>query len=120
MLSAAACCLLPMAGFCACAAFVCTAPWPLWRASAQRIAAAQHMCPPFLPPSLLWCCSGRSEGTAEVIYEQAADAERAMRRYNTVQLDGQPMEVRLSTAGAEVDGHSGPANSIAGREAVLC
>lgn len=49
-----------------------------------------------LPPYL---CSGRSEGSAEVIYEQAADAEKAMRRYNTVQLDGQPMQVRPSGLG---------------------
>jgi THO complex subunit 4 len=44
--------------------------------------------------------SGRSEGTAEVIYEQVADAERAMRRYNTVQLDGQAMEIELIAKGA--------------------
>lgn len=34
-----------------------------------------------------------------MIYEQAADAEKAMRRYNTVQLDGQPMQVRPSGLG---------------------
>ena len=38
--------------------------------------------------------SGRSEGTAEVIFANRVDAERAMKRYNNVQLDGQPMAVR--------------------------
>lgn len=45
-----------------------------------------------------------------MIYEQAADAERAMRRYNTVQLDGQPMEVRLCWSGWQQGG------GVAGQE----
>ena len=42
----------------------------------------------------LLLCSGRSEGSAEVIFANKIDAERAMKRYNNVQLDGQPMQVR--------------------------
>lgn len=38
-------------------------------------------------------CSGRSEETAEVIFRDAGDAERALRRYNGVQLDGNSMQV---------------------------
>lgn len=64
-------------------------------------------------PCLPWC-SGRSEGTAEVIYEQAADAERAMRRYNTVQLDGQPMEVRLCWSSRSCSLGGGEAGSRTG------
>ena len=37
--------------------------------------------------------SGRSEGTAAVVFRNAADAEAALRRYNNVQLDGQAMQV---------------------------
>lgn len=44
-----------------------------------------------------------------MIYEQAADAERAVRRYNTVQLDGQPMQVRACA------GEGGAARQAAAR-----
>lgn len=39
--------------------------------------------------------SGRSQGIAEVIFQRASDAENAQRRYNNVQLDGQPMHIEL-------------------------
>lgn len=39
--------------------------------------------------------SGRSEGTAEVVFKEAGDADRAMRRYNNVQLDGNAMQIEL-------------------------
>nr|XP_043632570.1 THO complex subunit 4A-like [Erigeron canadensis] len=39
--------------------------------------------------------SGRSKGTAEVVYMRQTDAVAAMKRYNNVQLDGQPMVLEL-------------------------
>ncbi|KAL4423419.1 hypothetical protein ABPG77_009997 [Micractinium sp. CCAP 211/92] len=57
--------------------------------------------------------SGRSEGTAEVIYEQAGDAERALRRYNNVALDGNAMQIELiPQAAAGAGGGSGAARTL--------
>ncbi|KAL3628614.1 hypothetical protein CASFOL_027660 [Castilleja foliolosa] len=39
--------------------------------------------------------SGRSEGTAEVVYCRRRDAESAIKRYNNVQLDGMPMRIEI-------------------------
>lgn len=39
--------------------------------------------------------SGRSKGTAEVVYIRQPDAVAAMKRYNNVQLDGKPMKLEL-------------------------
>ncbi|GAV62702.1 RRM_1 domain-containing protein/FoP_duplication domain-containing protein [Cephalotus follicularis] len=39
--------------------------------------------------------SGRSEGTAEVVFARRADAVAAVKRYNNVQLDGKPMKVEI-------------------------
>lgn len=36
-----------------------------------------------------------SRGTAEAIFRKRADAERAMNKYNNVQLDGRPMRIEL-------------------------
>lgn len=47
---------------------------------------SSHLLAPCVP------CSGRSEGTAEVIFKEAGDAERALRRYNNVALDGNAMQ----------------------------
>ncbi|KAH7430893.1 hypothetical protein KP509_08G019300 [Ceratopteris richardii] len=39
--------------------------------------------------------SGRSKGTAEVVYSRRADAVAATKRYNNVQLDGKPMKIEI-------------------------
>ncbi|XP_058766398.1 THO complex subunit 4A-like [Vicia villosa] len=49
--------------------------------------------------------SGRSKGTAEVVFSRRQDAVAAVKRYNNVQLDGKPMKIEIvgtniSTPGA--------------------
>ncbi|XP_059647014.1 THO complex subunit 4A-like [Cornus florida] len=39
--------------------------------------------------------SGRSKGTAEVVFSRRIDAEAAVKRYNNVQLDGKPMQIEI-------------------------
>ncbi|XP_037420429.1 THO complex subunit 4A-like [Triticum urartu] len=39
--------------------------------------------------------SGRSKGTAEVIFARRGDAVAALRKYNNVQLDGKPMKIEI-------------------------
>eukprot|EP00262_Sarcandra_glabra_P012830 TRINITY_DN3392_c0_g3_i1.p1 TRINITY_DN3392_c0_g3~~TRINITY_DN3392_c0_g3_i1.p1 ORF type:complete len:252 (+),score=41.77 TRINITY_DN3392_c0_g3_i1:165-920(+) len=39
--------------------------------------------------------SGRSKGTAEVVFSRRGDAVAAVKRYNNVQLDGKPMKIEI-------------------------
>lgn len=39
--------------------------------------------------------SGRSKGTAEVVFSRRRDAELAIKKYDNVQLDGKPMKIEL-------------------------
>ncbi|XVE79623.1 hypothetical protein DITRI_Ditri14bG0072900 [Diplodiscus trichospermus] len=39
--------------------------------------------------------SGRSKGTAEVVFSRRMDAMAAIKRYNNVQLDGKPMKIEI-------------------------
>ncbi|KAI3975131.1 hypothetical protein MKX01_038459 [Papaver californicum] len=39
--------------------------------------------------------SGRSKGTAEVVFVRRSDAAAAVKRYNNVQLDGKPMKIEI-------------------------
>jgi len=42
--------------------------------------------------------SGRSTGIAEITFENPADAERALKKYNNLELDGQAMLIKYSTS----------------------
>ncbi|KII66532.1 Aly/REF export factor 2 [Thelohanellus kitauei] len=47
--------------------------------------------------------SGRSHGTAEIIFYRREDAAAAIRRYNSVPLDGRPMKIEYVSTGSNID-----------------
>ncbi|KII66292.1 Aly/REF export factor 2 [Thelohanellus kitauei] len=46
--------------------------------------------------------SGRSRGTAEVIYYRREDAAAAVRRYQNVPLDGRPLKIEYISTGSNI------------------
>ncbi|KAI8029997.1 THO complex subunit 4D [Camellia lanceoleosa] len=46
--------------------------------------------------------NGRSSGSAEVVFARRSDALRALKRYNSVQLDGKPMKVEIIGTHSEI------------------
>ncbi|KAM6574905.1 hypothetical protein CsatA_023232 [Cannabis sativa] len=50
--------------------------------------------------------SGRSKGTAEVVFSRRGDAVAAVKRYNNVQLDGKPMKIEI--VGTNIGTAAGP------------
>ncbi|OAD04017.1 hypothetical protein MUCCIDRAFT_143033, partial [Mucor lusitanicus CBS 277.49] len=51
--------------------------------------------------------SGRSTGLAYISYQSLSDAEKAIQKYNDIELDGQPMQIKISERAASRPRSSG-------------
>mmetsp|Transcript_7088 Transcript_7088/g.8169 ORF Transcript_7088/g.8169 Transcript_7088/m.8169 type:complete len:278 (+) Transcript_7088:108-941(+) len=51
--------------------------------------------------------SGRSKGSAEVVYSRRQDAMAALNRYNGVRLDGKAMQIEIASSGIAAGGGDG-------------
>lgn len=49
---------------------------------------------------LIFDPSGRSTGLAYISYQSLPDAEKAIQKYNNIELDGQPMQIKMSERAA--------------------
>ncbi|KAL9543978.1 hypothetical protein MBANPS3_007860 [Mucor bainieri] len=56
---------------------------------------------------LIFDPSGRSTGLAYISYQSLADAEKAIQKYNNIELDGQPMQIKISERAASRPRSSG-------------
>uniref|UniRef100_A0A0D9VSJ4 RRM domain-containing protein n=1 Tax=Leersia perrieri TaxID=77586 RepID=A0A0D9VSJ4_9ORYZ len=55
--------------------------------------------------------SGRSKGTAEVVFARRGDAVAAVKKYNNVQLDGKPMKIEILGTNTPTSAAALPANN---------
>lgn len=60
-------------------------------------------CGPVLRHKLHYDRSGRSEGTAEVIFQNRTDAQKALQKFNNVALDGKKMTIELVAQSANAN-----------------
>ncbi|KAL7332688.1 hypothetical protein PS15p_201704 [Mucor circinelloides] len=56
---------------------------------------------------LIFDQSGRSTGLAYISYQTLSDAEKAIQKYNNIELDGQPMQIKISERAASRPRSSG-------------
>jgi len=58
--------------------------------------------------------SGRSLGTAEVVFERRSDAIKALKQYNGVPLDGRPMRIEIAGSEREIATAAQPLRRVSG------